>query len=192
MRTFCINLSDTSAFLVPPLCLLWPTNCVHWAITVVTTVPPFSDHGNTWATLAMVLPSLCLLCATCCATTAALVVQGRHKGRAAAVTQKQKCSGFRRPLSVLIIFYGSTKVARRSQPCVKGALMAVPNVVILIISCEANDNKLGQYDRWWHCHFTRLISPPNMPRDQWFIHRSNQYHRKDIHLQAITTVKPLI
>ena len=88
MRTLRINLSDTSAFLVPPLCLLWPTNGVHWAITVTNTVPPFSGHGNTWATMAMVLPSLCLLCATCCATTAALVVQGRHKGRAAAVTQK--------------------------------------------------------------------------------------------------------
>ena len=93
MRTLCINLSDTSAFLVPPLCLLWTTNDVHWAITVATTVPPFSDHGNTWATMAMVLPSLCLLCATCCATTTALVVQGRHKGRAAAVTQKQNFLG---------------------------------------------------------------------------------------------------
>ena len=93
MRTLCINLSDSSAFLVPPLCLLWTTNGVHWAITVATTVPPFSDHGNTWATMAMVLPSLCLLCATCCATTTALVVQGRHKGRAAAVTQKQNFLG---------------------------------------------------------------------------------------------------
>ena len=93
MRTLCINLSDTSAFLVPPLCLLWTTNGVHWAITVATTVPPFSDHGNTWATMAMVLPSLCLLCATCSDTTTALVVQGRHKGRAAAVTQKQNFLG---------------------------------------------------------------------------------------------------
>ena len=39
--------------------------------------------------MAMVLPSLCLLCATSCATTAPLVVQGRHNGRATAVTQKQ-------------------------------------------------------------------------------------------------------
>ena len=93
MRTLCINLSDTSAFLVPPLCLLWPTNGVHWAITEAPTVPPFSDHGNTWATMAMFLPSLCLLWATWCATTAALVVQGRHKGRAAAVTQKQNFLG---------------------------------------------------------------------------------------------------
>ena len=87
--TLCINLSDASASLVPPLCLLWPTSSVHWEITVATSVLPFGDHGNPWATLAMVLPPLCLLCMTCYATATALVVQGRHKGRAAAVTQKQ-------------------------------------------------------------------------------------------------------
>ena len=70
------------------LCLLWPTNSVHWAITVATTMLPFGDLGNPWATMAMVLPPLCLLCTTCCATTAVLVAQGTHKGRAAAVTQK--------------------------------------------------------------------------------------------------------
>ena len=91
--TLCINLSNASVFLVPPLCLLWPTNSIHWTITVATTVPPFGDHGNPSATLAMVLPPLCLLCATCCPTTAALVVQGRHKGRATAVTQKQNFLG---------------------------------------------------------------------------------------------------
>ena len=90
--TLCINLSDASACLVPPLCHLWLTNTVHWGITVATTVPPFCDHGNPWATLAIVLPQLCL-CATCCATTAALVIQGRHKGCAAAVTQKQNFLG---------------------------------------------------------------------------------------------------
>ena len=74
-------------------CAFFGTNGVHWAITVATTVPPISDHGNTWATMAMVLPSLCLLCATCCATTVALVVQGRHTGRAAAVTQKHNFLG---------------------------------------------------------------------------------------------------
>ena len=47
MRTLCIKLSDTSAFLVPLLCLLWPTNGVHWAITMATTVP----HSATTATL---------------------------------------------------------------------------------------------------------------------------------------------
>ena len=119
--TLCINLSNASAFLVPPLCLLWPTNSIHWAITVATTVPPFGDHGNAWATLAMVLPPLCLLCATCCATTAALVVQGRHKGRAAAVTQKQNFLGLGDHWASWP-FSGRSKLARRSQPCVKGAL----------------------------------------------------------------------
>ena len=112
--TLCINLSNASAFLVPPLCLLWPTNSVHWAITVATTVPPFGDHGNPSATLPMVLPPLCLLCATCCATTAALVVQGRHKGRAAAVTQKQNFLGLGNRWVSWPFFWslkGGTKVA---------------------------------------------------------------------------------
>ena len=83
--TLCISLSEASAFLEPLLCLLWPTNGVHWAITVATTVPPFGDYSNPWATLAMVLPPLCLLCATCHATTADLVVQGSYYNS----TQKQ-------------------------------------------------------------------------------------------------------
>ena len=112
--TLCINLSNASAFLVPPLCLLWPTNSVHRAITVATTVPPFRDHGNPSATLAMVLPPLCLLCATCWATEADLVVQGRHKGRAAAVTQKQNFLGLGDHWASWTLFWslkGGTKVA---------------------------------------------------------------------------------
>ena len=112
--TLCINLSNASAFLVPPLCLLWPTNSVHWAITVATTVPPFGDHGDPSATLAIVLPPLCLLCATCCATTADLVVQGRHKGRAATVTQKQNFPGLGDHWASWPFFWslqGGTKVA---------------------------------------------------------------------------------
>ena len=68
LRTMCINLGDASAFLEPPLCPLWPTNGVRWTIAVATTLPPFGDYGNPWATLTMVLPALCLLRATCCAT----------------------------------------------------------------------------------------------------------------------------
>ena len=112
--TLCNNLSNASAFLVPPLCLLCPTNSVNWAITVATTVPPFGDHGNPSVTLAMVLPPLCLLCATYCATTAALVVQGRHKGRAAAVSQKQNFLGLGDHWASLPFFWslkGSTNVA---------------------------------------------------------------------------------
>ena len=112
--TLCINLSNASAFLVPPLCILWLTNSVHWAIKVATTVPPFGDHGNPSTTLAMVLTPLCLLCATGCATTAALVVQGRHKGRAAAVTQKQNFLGLGDHWASWPFFWslkGGTKVA---------------------------------------------------------------------------------
>ena len=112
--TLCINLSNASDFLVPPLCLRWPFNSVHWAITAATTMPPFGDHGNPSATLAMVLPPPCLLCATCCPTTAALVVQGRHKGRAAAVTQKQNFLGLGDHWASWPFFWslkGGTKVA---------------------------------------------------------------------------------
>ena len=112
--TLCINLSNASAFLVPPLCLLWPTDSVHWAIAVATTVSPFGDHGSPSATLAMVLPPLCLLCATYCAITADLVVQGRHKGRAAAVTQKQNFLGLGDHWASWPFFWslkGGTKVA---------------------------------------------------------------------------------
>ena len=112
--TLCINLSNASAFLVPPLCLLWPTDSVHWAIAVATTVSPFGDHGSPSATLAMVLPPLCLLCATYCAITADLVVQGRHKGRAAAVTQKQTFLGLGDHWASWPFFWslkGGTKVA---------------------------------------------------------------------------------
>ena len=119
--TLCINLSNASAFLVPPLCLLWPTDSVHWAITVATTVPPFGDHGNPSATLAMVLPPLCLLCATCCAITAYLVVQGRHKGRAAAVTQKQNFLGLGDHWASWP-FFGSLKGGTKVAALCKGGL----------------------------------------------------------------------
>ena len=61
--TLSFSLSDASASLVPPLCLLWPTNTANRAITLVTTVPPFGDHCNPCATMAMALPpSSDLLC----------------------------------------------------------------------------------------------------------------------------------
>ena len=46
--------------LYPQLCLLWPTNSVHWAITVATTVLPFGDH----ATLQPPWQCFCLLSAS--------------------------------------------------------------------------------------------------------------------------------
>ena len=48
--------------------------------TIVPLWPTMGDHGNPWATIAMILPPLCLLCKTCCGITAVLMVQGRHKG----------------------------------------------------------------------------------------------------------------
>ena len=44
-------------------CLPWPNrnSGVHYAIIGETTVPPFGDHGNPWATMEMILPLLCLL-----------------------------------------------------------------------------------------------------------------------------------
>ena len=105
-------MSDASASLVPPLCFLLPTNSAFWAIIVATTVPPFGDHGNPWATMAMVLPPLCLLCTTCCATTTVVVVQGTYKGRAAAVTQKQNFLGLGDHWASWLIFWslkGGTK-----------------------------------------------------------------------------------
>ena len=49
---FCCPYASTA----PPLCLIWSTNSVYWTITVATTVLPIGDHGNRWATMAMVLP----------------------------------------------------------------------------------------------------------------------------------------
>ena len=87
--TLCIKLSDASASLVQPLCLLWSTNSIRWA----TTVLPFGDHGNLWAIMAMVLHPLCLLCATYCVITIVWQIQWRHKGPSGEVTQKQKLLG---------------------------------------------------------------------------------------------------
>ena len=54
---------------------LWRPLCLHSTTTV-----PLNHFGNGSAPIQ-------LLCATCCAITAALVVQGRHKGRVVAVTE---------------------------------------------------------------------------------------------------------
>ena len=153
--TLCINLSNAPASLVPPLCLLWPTNSVHWAIIVATTVPPFGDHGNPLATLAMVLPPLCLLCATCCATTADLVVQWRHKGRAAAVTQKQNFLGLGDHWASWPFFWSlkcGTKVAalckggfthNRCEVVISWWSPLLPKISIYATKCESILEKSG-------------------------------------------------
>ena len=110
------NLSDASASPVPPVCLRWLTNSVHWAITLVTTVPPFGDHGNPCATMAMGLPPLCLFRVTCCASTAVLMAHGRQRGCSVAITQKQEFLGLGNQW-VYWSFFWSFKVAQRLQPC---------------------------------------------------------------------------
>ena len=67
-----LNVGDVSASLVLPLCHLCVSNSVLWTMTVKTTLLPFSDHGDAWASMSMVLPSFCLLYATCCASTPCL------------------------------------------------------------------------------------------------------------------------
>ena len=128
-RPLRINLSNASAFLVPPLCLLWPTDSVHWAIAVAATVPPFADHGN---------PS------------ADLVVQGRHKGRAAAVTQKQNFLGLGNHWASWPFFWslkGGTKVAalckggfndrhcRLTMPSSRDGVLLTYNLTLSISTC---------------------------------------------------------
>ena len=102
--TVCINLSDASAFLVPPLCLLWPTSSVHWEITVATTVPLFGDHGNPWATLAMVLPPLWLLSGTWYGHYNSFGRSRKAQGSCCSSYTETELSDFGRPLSVLTIF----------------------------------------------------------------------------------------
>ena len=153
--TLCINLSSASAFLLPPLCLLWLTNNVHWAITVATTVPPFGDHGNPLATLAMVLPPLCLLCATCCATTADLVVQWRHKDRAVAVTQKQNFLGLGDHWATWPFFWslkGGTKVAALCKGGFNRPLHGHYEHLLTELSLNDTDafkNFTQPITRWW-------------------------------------------
>ena len=110
-----------SAFLVPPLCLLYPTNSVLWAITVATIVPAFGDHTNPQATKATVLRRICLLCTVRPVLPqqqfwwnkerTRLVLQQLHRNRTFWVWVTTE-----RPAQ----FSGRSKVAQRSQPCVKG------------------------------------------------------------------------
>ena len=64
------------ATFLPPICLLCASNSVLWMMTVTTTLPPFGDHGDAWASMLMVLPSFCLLYATSCAPASCLWIRG--------------------------------------------------------------------------------------------------------------------
>ena len=111
-----LNLGDATASLVPPFCHLCASSSVHWRMAVTTIVPPFSVHGNPWATTAIVLPSLCLLYTTCCASPSCLWTKGSFKGVtkiARAVAQKQDHLDFvdhGEPWSYLGSLKGGTKV----------------------------------------------------------------------------------
>ena len=66
-------------------------------------VPPFGDHGISWATMAMVLPSFCLLRATLCHYNS---FGGSRKAQGSCCSSytETEPSGFGRPVSVLIFF----------------------------------------------------------------------------------------
>ena len=63
-----LSVGDVSA----SLCLLCASKSVLWMMTVTTTLLPFGDHGDVWASTSMVLPPFCLLYATSCASTSCL------------------------------------------------------------------------------------------------------------------------
>ena len=117
MRTLCINLSDTSALLVPPLCrplasnersLWWPL-CLHSATTA--TLEPqwqwFCLHSAFFVRPFVPLQQLWSF-----KEGTRVVLQQLHRDRTFWVPATTE-----RPNHL----YGRTKVARRSQPCVKGA-----------------------------------------------------------------------
>ena len=89
-KTQFLSLGDASNPLLPPLCLLWATNNLHWTIIVVTIIPAFGDHGELWATMVMPLPSLCFLCDVLCFPS--LCINGGYfdesRKSTGAVTQK--------------------------------------------------------------------------------------------------------
>ena len=114
--TLCINLSDASAFLVPPLCLLWPTiERSLWR--------PRCLHSATKATLERHWQWFCLHFAS----FARPVVPHRElwsfkRGTRVVLKQLHRNRTFwvwattERPSH----FSGRSKVTQRSQPCVKG------------------------------------------------------------------------
>ena len=90
----CKHCISISAMLLPSMChhcafFGRPIASIEWSPWRTLYLHSATMTTLGWATMAMVLSSHCLLCLTICATTAILVVQWRHTGHAAAITQKQ-------------------------------------------------------------------------------------------------------
>ena len=67
-RNICVLLQSSAPQIGRRFCLPCASSSVLWTMTVTTTLPPFGDHGDAWASMSMVLPSFCVLYATCCAS----------------------------------------------------------------------------------------------------------------------------
>ena len=108
--------------IVPPLADQWRPLSDHCA-SIQRPRQHLSHHGNGSA---FTLPSLRdLLC-----HYSSFGRSRKAQGSCCSSYTETELSGFRRPLSVLTIFiYGRTKVARRSQPCVKGTLLTMLQVM---------------------------------------------------------------
>ena len=137
-----------STTIVPPLADQWrplSDHCGDHCASIQRPRQHLSHHGNGSA---FTLPSLRdLLC-----HYSSVGRSRKAHGLCCSSYTETELSGFRRPLSVLTIFMVFTKVARRSQPCVKGVLLIAPTrcgcnpkslivklisrMYILSISCE--------------------------------------------------------
>ena len=103
--------------IVPPLADQWrplSDHCGDHCASIQRPRQHLSHHGNVSA---FTLPSLRDLLYH----YSSFGRSRKAQGSCCSSYTETKLSGFRRPLSVLTIFYGRTKVARRLQPCVKGA-----------------------------------------------------------------------
>ena len=123
----CVDVGDASVFLVPSLCLVWPTNSVHWAITVATIIlclhstttatfePPgwqwFCPHSTSFAWPAVPPQQLWSF-----KEGTRVVLHQLHRNRTFWVWATTEHRNH---------FSGRSKVARRSQPCVKGAWVSL-------------------------------------------------------------------
>ena len=153
MRTLCINLSDTSAlyhhcasFGRPMASIersLWRPLCLHSA-TTATLEPPcqwFCLHSAFFVRHVVPLQQLWSF-----KEGTGVVLQQLHRNRTFWVPATTE-----RPNH----FYGRTKVARRSQPCVKGALL-------MHYTLCPPQGRSWQICHPWRMYWYFLVIPPNM------------------------------